>query len=433
MFKYVQVISNFSAMTKSTSPAVEVVATAPIIEGGKRVAAMVAVEPISIIALVDAIIEDACALRASDVHINPSHDQLKFRLRVDGALQDFNAIPKRYALEVITRIKILAGLPTDEHQMTLDGRFRSVLSTGDSVDVRVAIAPTYHGEYAVLRLLSDRAEEFNLSALGFSKSNEQKILHALKRPFGMILATGPTGSGKTTTLYTLMKLLNNSERAIVTIEDPVEYAIDGVNQIQVNSRTGLHFATGLRSILRQDPNIIMVGEIRDGETAGIAVNAALTGHLLLSTLHTNDAATTLPRLLDLKIESYLVASTVSIAIAQRLVRKICVACKTARPVTLPELENILELLPEFDYNLDSFYFGKGCEACAMTGYRGRIGIHEVLEVNESIREAVLAKASAATIKTIAVQNGMVTLLEDGLSKAAVGQTTVEEVLRTLYE
>lgn len=249
----------------------------------------------------------------------------------------------------------------------------------------------------------------------------------------MILATGPTGSGKTTTLYTLIKLLNSPERAIITIEDPVEYAIDGINQIQVNPRTGLHFATGLRSILRQDPNIIMVGEIRDGETAGIAVNAALTGHLLLSTLHTNDAATTLPRLLDLKIESYLIASTVSIAIAQRLVRKICPACKTARSVSWAELENLLELLPRFDCELESFFYGAGCGACGMTGYKGRIGIHEVLVVTEPIREAVLAKASAATIKAIAMQNGMTTLLEDGLAKAIAGQTTIEEVLRTLYE
>lgn len=407
-------------------------ASAPVATG-ERVGLVLSERPLSIIRLVDAVIEDACAMRASDIHLDPTHEVLKFRLRVDGVLQDFHSVPKQYALEVITRIKILAGLPTDEHQAALDGRFRSVLYSGDSVDVRVAIAPTYHGEYAVLRLLSDKAEEFNLPALGFSVDNEQKILHALKRPFGMILATGPTGSGKTTTLYTLIKLLNSPERAIITIEDPVEYAIDGINQIQVNSRTGLHFATGLRSILRQDPNVIMVGEIRDGETAGIAVNTALTGHLLLSTLHTNDAATTLPRLLDLKIESYLIASTVSIAIAQRLVRKICVGCKTAKPLTPAELENIRELLPKFTPSEDGFAYGVGCEACAMTGYKGRIGIHEVLVVDEPIREAVLAKASAATIKSIAIQNGMTTLLEDGLAKAATGQTTIEEVLRTLYE
>lgn len=433
MFKSVHSWSNSSGTDNQIILHSESAVVGCIAEFGARVMKALAEQPLSIIRVVDAVVEDACVLRASDVHIEPTNDQLKFRLRVDGVLQDFHVMPKQYAPEVIARIKILAGLPTDEHQAALDGRFRSVLYSGDSVDVRVAIAPTYHGEYAVLRLLADKAEEFNLSALGFSAENEQKILRALKRPFGMVLATGPTGSGKTTTLYTLMKLLNIPERAIVTIEDPIEYAIEGISQIQVNPRTGLHFATGLRSILRQDPNIIMVGEIRDGETAGVAVNAALTGHLLLSTLHTNDAATSLPRLLDLKIESYLIASTVSVAIAQRLVRKICSACKTTRSVTWSELENLLELLPQFDFGLESFFYGAGCAKCGMTGYKGRIGIYEVLVVNEQIREAVLGKASATTIRAIAIQNGMTTLLEDGLAKAKAGQTTVEEVLRTLYE
>lgn len=400
---------------------------------GKSAVAVLSEHPLPVIRFIDAIIEDACVLGASDVHLDPTHDSLKFRLRIDGSLQEFHVVPKQYALEVITRIKILAGLPTDEHQAALDGRFRSILSSGDSVDVRVAIAPTYHGEYAVLRLLSDTAEEFNLKTLGFSESNERKVLHALRRPFGMVLTTGPTGSGKTTTLYTLIKLLNSPERAIVTIEDPVEYAIGGINQIPVNPRTGLQFATGLRSILRQDPNVIMVGEIRDSETAGVAVNAALAGHLLLSTLHTNDAATALPRLLDLKVESYLIASTVSVVIAQRLVKKICIACKTKRAVSWQELENILTLLPTYNLGLESFYYGRGCDACNMTGYKGRIGIHEVFVIDEPAREAIMQKVTASTIKAIAVQSGMVSMAEDGLQKAVLGLTTIEEILKALYE
>jgi type II secretory ATPase GspE/PulE/Tfp pilus assembly ATPase PilB-like protein len=294
--------------------------------------------------------------------------------------------------------------------------------------------PTYHGENVVLRLLSDKAQAFTLETLGFTKQNQNKILSALKRPYGMILATGPTGSGKTTTLYTLIKMLNRPETSIVTIEDPVEYAVDNIEQIQVNPRTGLTFAQGLRSILRQDPNVIMVGEIRDSETAGIATNVALTGHLLLSTLHTNDPATTLPRLLDMGIESYLVASTVNIAIGQRLLRRICKKCKKEKKFTSAELKSLNESIPEgIIMQYKTFYEGTGCSECNNTGYMGRVPIHEVLEVDSDIRTAVLKKASASQIKEIAIDNGMVPMGQDGLRKAAEGLTTVSEVLRISHE
>jgi len=295
---------------------------------------------VSIIKLVHSMIDEAQNLRASDIHIDPQNDTIRIRYRVDGVLCDAHAVSKTIHPEIISRIKILAGLRTDEHQAAQDGRFRISLEKQRPVDVRVSIVPTYYGENAVLRLLSDKAEEFSLATLGFSEANAEKVRTAIKRPYGMILATGPTGSGKTTTLYTLLKNLNTEAVSIVTIEDPIEYAIDGIEQIQVNPRTSLTFAHGLRSILRQDPNIIMVGEIRDAETAGIAVNTALTGHLVLSTVHTNDAATTLPRLLDMKIESYLIASTVNVAIGQRLVRKICEHCKTARAITPAEIKSL---------------------------------------------------------------------------------------------
>ena len=250
----------------------------------------------------------------------------------------------------------------------------------------------------------------------------------------MILSTGPTGSGKTTILYTLIKILNTPEISIITIEDPIEYAIEGIDQIQVNSRTSLTFANGLKSILRQDPNIIMVGEIRDEETAAIAVNAALTGHLLLSTLHTNDAATTLPRLLDMKIEPFLIASTINIAIGQRLVRKICPDCKIKKPVSIDEMKSLSEILPkETLAKYENFYQGAGCNKCDNSGYRGRIGIFEILEINNDIRDAIVRKANANEIKEIAVKNGMTTMIEDGLQKALAGITTIEEILRVINE
>jgi type II secretory ATPase GspE/PulE/Tfp pilus assembly ATPase PilB-like protein len=391
-------------------------------------------DTVSIINLTNHLIEEAHNKRASDIHIDPGANGVRIRFRIDGVLQDICEVPKKIHPEMISRIKILSKLRTDEHQATQDGRFRHTTSDKkESIDIRVSIAPTYHGENAVMRLLSNKAEHFTLKALGFSESDIKKIEQALAKPNGMILSTGPTGSGKTTTLYTLLQMINSKEVSIVTIEDPIEYAIDDIKQIQVQPRTGLTFATGLRSVLRQDPNIIMVGEIRDSETAHIAVNTALTGHLLLSTLHTNDAATTLPRLLDMGIEPYLVASTISVSIGQRLVRKICKHCKekTTLPVALEK--RMASYGTVLSNSKRAYYKGKGCDECVGSGYLGRICINEVLVADDEIRQAIVAKASASDIKKIAVKNGMTTMIEDGFKKVENGETTIEEVLRVVYE
>ncbi|PIU98518.1 type II secretion system protein GspE [Candidatus Wolfebacteria bacterium CG03_land_8_20_14_0_80_40_12] len=390
---------------------------------------------VSIIDLVDSLIEHAYNSRASDIHIDPEEKRLRVRLRIDGVLHDAFIFPKEIQSEIITRIKVLSGLRTDEHQAAQDGRFRTIIKeTSEPIDIRISIAPTYYGENAALRLLAEKAEKFTLETLGFSKKDLEKVMKAAKNPYGMILCTGPTGSGKTTTLYTILKILNTKEVSIITIEDPIEYSIEGIDQIQVNARTGLTFANGLRSILRQDPNIIMVGEIRDEETAAIAINAALTGHLLLSTLHTNDAATTLPRLLDMKIEPFLIASTVNVAIGQRLVRKICSDCKVKKTITDVEFKNLTEFLsPEILDEHRIFYKGEGCGKCENSGYFGRIGIHEVLEIDDNIRKTIIAKTDASEIQRIAVKNGMTTILEDGFKKALAGITTIEEVLRVIHE
>ncbi len=387
---------------------------------------------ISIINLIDSLIGHAQSVRASDIHIDSKDKSMRIRFRIDGVLKQVYSFPKELQSEIISRIKILSHLRTDEHQATQDGRFRIDLMDIGDVDIRVAITPSYYGESAVLRLLADKAAPLTLDSLGFGKENKAKILDAIKRPYGMILATGPTGSGKTTTLYTILKLLNTDDVGIITIEDPIEYAMDNIKQIPVNTRTGLTFATGLRSILRQDPDIIMVGEIRDEETAGLAVNTALTGHLLLSTLHTNDAATTLPRLLDMKIEPYLVASTVNVAIGQRLVRKICDKCKQPYMLNDAEIKSLNDMGIKIP-TTKKFYKGVGCGECNSTGYEGRIGIHEVLIMSNEVREGILRKESADSIKKIAVQNGMTTMLQDGFQKAADGITTIEEVLRVTYE
>ena len=388
----------------------------------------------SIIRLVDLIVEKAYHARASDVHIDPRVDSLCVRLRVDGAMRDAYTLPIAIHAEVISRIKILSGLRIDEHYGAQDGRFRAQIASGQSIDVRVSVVPTYYGENAVLRLLSDVAAEFSLQSLGFTASNGTKILRALKRPYGMMLATGPTGSGKTTSMYTLVKILNEPDVSIVTLEDPIEYSISGISQIQVNPKTGLTFSTGLRSILRQDPNVIMVGEIRDSETAGLAINTALTGHRVLSTLHTNDAPTTIARLLDMGVEPYLIASTVSIAIGQRLVRRICSACRSDYALKDSELASIRESLSEELADTRAvFSIGRGCGACGGTGFHGRAGIHEVMEMSAEVREAVLAKVPASEIRAAAIREGMTPMLTDGFQKAAQGLTTVEEILKTRYE
>lgn len=392
-------------------------------------------EEISIIGLVDSMMEFAYLARSSDIHLEPMEGKMVARFRIDGILHDMFNFPKGIQSGVITRIKVLGGIRTDEHQAAQDGRFRIALANPPSqFDVRVSIIPTYFGENAVLRLLAEQTKIKKIDDLAFTEADKDKIHRATQRPHGMILATGPTGSGKTTTLYTILKEVNTREVSVITIEDPIEYSLEGIDQIQVNTRTGLTFAAGLRSILRQDPNVIMVGEIRDQETASIAVNAALTGHKLLSTIHTNDSATTLPRLLDMGIEPFLVASTINIAIGQRLVRMICSNCKTKKKITDAEFEHFKEILrPEVIDNHREFYYGKGCSGCGNSGYFDRMGLYEVLEINDFIREAIMRRADAGEVKKIAIKNGMVPLLEDGFQKALKGFTTIEEILRVVNE
>ena len=393
------------------------------------------VEEISIIKLVDAAINYAYESRASDIHIDPAENKISVRFRIDDVMQEAFSLPKEIHSEVISRIKVLSGLRTDEHHVAQDGRFKFTTSDKKTrFDVRVSIVPTYYEENAVFRILAEQGLGFTLKDIGFSSKDLGKMQKAIQKPYGMILATGPTGSGKTTSLYTVLRDLNTPDISIITIEDPIEYSLERVNQIQVNNQTGLTFANGLRSILRQDPNIIMVGEIRDEETAGIAVNAALTGHLLLSTLHTNDASTTLPRLLDMKVEPFLIASTVNVAIGQRLVRKICPDCKEKKKYSIASLGLLSSAItPKVLGSNDTFYFGKGCKTCNMSGYKGRLGIYEVLEVSEAIREAIVGHMVASEIKKIAVHEGMTTMLEDGFQKVLQGITTIEEIVRVIYE
>ncbi len=392
-------------------------------------------DEISIINLVNSLIEYAYNARTSDIHIAPLEDKFVIRLRIDGVMHNVFVFPKQIQPEIISRIKVLAGLRTDEHQAAQDGRFKFVMPDNKiKFDIRVSIIPTFYEENAVLRLLAEQGQNFTLDNIGFSPRDKKIVEKAMSKPYGMILATGPTGSGKTTTLYTILHILNTPEVSIITIEDPIEYSLEGVDQIQVNNQTGLTFANGLRSILREDPNIIMVGEIRDEETAGIAVNAALTGHLLLSTIHTNDAATTLPRLLDMKVEPFLIASTVNIAIGQRLVRRICADCKTQKELTDTEVKSLKEAMPEsFTGDNRIFYYGKGCKSCNNSGYFGRVGIHEVLEVSEAVRQAITSHLSAAEIKKTAIREGMTTIMQDGFNKATEGITSIEEILRVMHE
>lgn len=387
---------------------------------------------IPIAKMVDLIFSYALQDRSSDIHIEPQEKDTVVRFRMDGMLQDIFKLPIKLHDRIVTRIKVLSRLRTDEHLASQDGKMR--FDSGDeTVDIRVSIIPIVDGEKVVLRLLSTRDRQFSLADLGMRDQDLEKLARAIKKSYGMILSTGPTGSGKSTSIYSILKILNRREKNITTIEDPVEYRIKGVNQINVNPKTGLTFASGLRSILRQDPNIIFVGEIRDTETAGIAVNAALTGHLVLSTLHTNDAATTLPRLIDMKVEPFLVASTINIIIAQRLVRQICEMCKTSMIILREELiKNISSEIVDKHFIKDKQYqvfYGKGCKICHFTGFVGRIGVFEALEVSKEIKNLIIEKADADDIVKQAVKEGMTTMLDDGLEKVKKGLTTLEEVLR----
>lgn len=381
--------------------------------------------------ILEEIFNDAIQLRASDIHMEPQEKIVVVRFRVDGVLHEAGRIPREYYEGVVNRIKIASNLHIDEHFSAQDGAIRYDTGNGGTMDIRVSIVPIVDGEKIVMRLLSEYVRSLTLTDLGFTEKHRKQLEAASHKPFGMILTTGPTGSGKSTTLYALLKLRNHPDVNISTIEDPVEYKVQGINHIQVNPETNLTFAQGLRALMRQDPNIILVGEIRDGETASIAVNAALTGHLLFSTLHANDAATSIPRLLEMGVEPFLLASTLEVVCAQRLVRRICPRCRYSYNVTPQEAGKLFKNADKFFASKDQvlLYKGKGCEACGGIGYQGRIAIHELLVITPAIEKLIVARASSADIEAKAREEGLASLFEDGFEKVLGGTTTIEELLR----
>jgi len=383
-----------------------------------------------IIRLVNRLILNAVEVRASDIHFEPFEQEFKVRYRIDGVLHDVESPPNRLQAAIISRVKIMAKLDIAERRLPQDGRIK--LKIGDKeIDFRVSTLPTLFGESLVMRILDRDTLVFDLEKLGFPKEFLSQYDELVSQPYGMILVTGPTGSGKTSTLYTTLEKINSPENKIITLEEPVEYQLNGVNQIQVNPKIGMTFANGLRSIVRQDPDIILVGEIRDKETARIAIQSALTGHLLFSTLHTNDAAGAITRLLDMGVENFLLSSTLLGVLAQRLVRVICPNCKE---IHFPE-EKLLKsmgLSAEEAVGID-FFLGKGCEECRYTGFKGRTAIFEYLPVDDSIRQAIIKKSSTEKIKDIAIRKGMNTLRQDGWRKVLKGETTISEVLRVTLE
>lgn len=418
-------------------------------EGGRDLKK--AAEEVPTINIVNSILEHAVYEGASDIHIEPTEKEVTVRYRVDGILKQIMTLPKNVQNGTIARVKILSNLKIDEHMIPQDGRFKIQIQD-EKLAFRVSIIPVYDGEKIVMRLLHEGAKPLTLDQLGFLEKPRQLIENAIKKPHGMILVTGPTGSGKTTTLYSILGILNQPGVNISTIEDPIEYRIPGVNQSQINPKVGFTFAAGLRAFLRQDPNIIMVGEIRDQETAEIAIHAAMTGHLVLSTLHTNDAPTTVPRLIDMGVPPFLVAYTTNIIMAQRLVRKICPYCKKefkldkAAASELGKVFDVKKLSTLFKENItgkDSessndlekvvFYTGAGCHRCGQSGYKGRMGIYEILEIDEELIKMINSHGTADEIKIYARQKGMITMLEDGLIKAKTGITTISEVLRVTKE
>ena len=390
-----------------------------------------------IVAVVDNLLSYAASLRASDIHIEALEEATLIRYRVDGILYEILRVPKAVHAAIVARIKLLAGLKIDEHNEPQDGRFRQDIGT-QAVDIRVAVMPTSYGEKIVMRLLESTQKPLSLEELGMLPHTAHAVSENLKKSYGMILSSGPTGSGKTTTLYALINIINEPNVNIVTVEDPIEYNMKYVNQSQINPQAGITFASGLRAILRQDPNIIMVGEIRDKETASIAVQAALTGHLLLSSLHTNDAPTAIPRLFDLGVPPFLASSTLNLIIAQRLVRKICNSCIYSYEPSEDEEKSITKQFQELgapDLALPKMlYRGKGCSACGGTGYRGRMGIFEALEITEPVRKLIVSSQfSLDALYAAAKEQGMTTMFQDGLKKVELALTTIEEVLRVIRE
>src|SRR3989338_5645026 len=406
-------------------------------------------EEIPVVRVVETLLEYAIFEKASDIHIEPQEKEVMVRYRIDGVLHDVMTLPKLILPALIARIKVLSNLKIDEHRLPQDGRFK-IEKDEHKISFRVSTIPVFDGEKIVMRLLEEGVQALTLEQLGFARLALEHIKNNLKKPHGMTLVTGPTGSGKSTTLYTVLSIINTKKVNISTIEDPIEYRVPGVNQMQVSPKIGLSFARGLRALLRQDPNVIMIGEIRDKETAEEAVHAAMTGHLVLSTLHTNSAAGAVPRLLDMGVEPYLIASTVNNIIGQRLVRKICQDCKKKYVLDKKTVESLeqnfhLKILLEVmkkegviavstkSFATLDFYKGEGCEKCGDTGYKGRMGIFEVLPVDQNITKLILAKASSGELEEQAVNTGMVLMWQDGFIKAHEGLTTIDEVIRVSRE
>ena len=394
-------------------------------------------EGLPTIKMVETILNSAYENRTSDIHFEPYKDKSVLRYRIDGVLYDIATLPRFFHDPLISRIKILAKLRTDLHEASQDGHFSFDTQEG-KIDARVSVVPVDEGEKAVLRLLSEKSRRFSLEDLGFEEDHLEIIAKNIKKPWGMILVSGPAGSGKTTTLYACLKILNTRKVNIMTIEDPIEYDIEGVNQIQVNPQTNLTFAEGLKAIVRQNPDIIMVGEIRDRETASLATNAAMTGHLVLSTFHAIDSGTTLTRLQEMGVEPFLITSTLNLVISQRLIRKICPKCVESYEISSSEASRVLqkewvEKLPKGQKGKIRLFRGAGCKLCQKTGYLGRTGISEVLEISEPIKKLVMEKANASQIQKEARALGMRILLEEALKKVGEGITTLEEALRVTKE
>jgi general secretion pathway protein E len=384
-----------------------------------------------IIRMVNRVMVQAFRERASDIHIEPYQTDLKVRYRIDGILHDVLTLPKRIHSAVVSRIKVMAALNIAEKRLPQDGRIGIKLGE-HSVDLRISVVPTVNGERVVMRILDKSSVLYGLEELGFYPDDLARIERLIRQEHGIILVTGPTGSGKTTSLYSMLNRINSPDKNILTIEDPIEYQLKGIGQIPVNAKVGLTFASGLRSIVRQDPDVILVGEIRDLETAEIAIQAALTGHLVFSTLHTNDSASAVTRLIDMGIEPFLVTSSVNAILAQRLVRKICPAC---RQQYFPEDESLLEIgLSKDMLDRDGYLFrGAGCSECIGTGYKGRTGIYEILPMSDAIRSTVLKTSDSGAIKSVAIGEGLHTLRQDGARKVEDGGTTIEEVLRVTQQ
>jgi len=384
-----------------------------------------------IIRLVSLIISHALEARASDIHIEPFENRLIVRYRVDGVMHEVESPPRRFSAAVVSRIKIMASLDIAERRLPQDGRIKLRIQ-GKEIDLRVSTVPIMHGESVVMRILDKSSTSLDFTTLGFDPAVLEKFQQVLMQPHGIVLVTGPTGSGKTTTLYTALDRLNNPDIKILTVEDPVEYQMEGINQIQVKPQIGLTFANALRSIVRQDPDVIMIGEIRDLETAQIAVQSALTGHMVLSTLHTNDAASTINRLLDMGMDDYLLTSTVNGILAQRLVRTLCMHCRQPY-AALPEVVDEMQLKRYTNDETVRLYRPVGCGECGKTGYAGRVSIVELLVMSDTIRSLVMRHVTAGEVRVQAIAEGMQTMYENGLSKAVAGVTTIEEVLRVTRE